>query len=584
MRFATWSPTESKIAFHSKDVLYFVEAPFTTVPVEVYRGEPDVVFAGIPDWLYEEDILHTDEAIWWSPDSRFLLFAVFNDTQVPQFSVPFYDTEDIYSCQRQVHYPKAGDRAASMINPTFELFILDTNRDQSDPGRLERIFPAEGAPVGGHPDSICAYLTAVTWINSSSVLMTCQNRFQNESSVFRYQFSHPTTWRGREMPFPLAQKAPAGGAWLPRLNFANFGEATFMIWPSMINAAAYRQIYLLPKSLRTAFAIGGGDLAPILQACGQFDVSEIVQFDAANNLLYFMAAADENSQGDTRMRNLFAVSVFAQHPLYKDCSALTCISCQFNCIYGTPQFSKSTVDGAQLILYHCDAPIDKESPDYDRPHMLPTGVPFSAVYKLNIVNGTVRPEELIVLESNEELKEIIANRSMPIVEWHRIELNRTESMGMNEPAPTAWARILYSRRINPKHVFKFPMLLIANNEPESQSVNLAFRLNLEYFLAATMGVVSVQIDGRGTFGQGLAYEQVIYKKLGDYELQDQLKAVEYFQNLYPFVEHRKTAVYGSDFGGFLAGKLAINDQEAVRCSIAIAPIVQWRLHCKLKFY
>jgi len=42
----------------------------------------DEIYNGIPDWVYEEEVLDTNKALHASPDGKFLAFAQFNDSMV----------------------------------------------------------------------------------------------------------------------------------------------------------------------------------------------------------------------------------------------------------------------------------------------------------------------------------------------------------------------------------------------------------------------------------------------------------------------------------------------------------------------
>lgn len=67
------------------------------------------MFNGIPDWLYEEEILKTDHTLWFSPDGMHLLYISFNDTNVGEYSYPWYDsknTETKYPKIEKIRYPK----------------------------------------------------------------------------------------------------------------------------------------------------------------------------------------------------------------------------------------------------------------------------------------------------------------------------------------------------------------------------------------------------------------------------------------------------------------------------------------------
>ncbi|GLG95178.1 Inactive dipeptidyl peptidase 10 [Gryllus bimaculatus] len=90
LQLAVWSPAGSALAFvYRNDIYYRPRADAETVKV-THTGRPGVVFNGVPDWLYEEEVLQTRHALWFSPDGRALLFATFNDTQVDELRFPWF--------------------------------------------------------------------------------------------------------------------------------------------------------------------------------------------------------------------------------------------------------------------------------------------------------------------------------------------------------------------------------------------------------------------------------------------------------------------------------------------------------------
>lgn len=45
---------------------------------------------GICDWVYEEEVLGTSTASWWSPDGSYVSFLRFEETNVPEYIMPLY--------------------------------------------------------------------------------------------------------------------------------------------------------------------------------------------------------------------------------------------------------------------------------------------------------------------------------------------------------------------------------------------------------------------------------------------------------------------------------------------------------------
>lgn len=85
-----------------------------------FDGKESVIYNGLTDWLYEEEILCQTNAMWWSPDSLKLAYIKFNDSQVEYYSFPIYDNSP-YTYLNRVRYPKP-----DTPNPTVEVFIYNT--------------------------------------------------------------------------------------------------------------------------------------------------------------------------------------------------------------------------------------------------------------------------------------------------------------------------------------------------------------------------------------------------------------------------------------------------------------------------
>ena len=51
-------------------------------------GVPGIVFNGIPDWVYEEEVLFSASAFYVSNDK--IAYAQFNDSKVPEFKYPHF--------------------------------------------------------------------------------------------------------------------------------------------------------------------------------------------------------------------------------------------------------------------------------------------------------------------------------------------------------------------------------------------------------------------------------------------------------------------------------------------------------------
>lgn len=113
VQLAAWAPKGHGLAFVYKNDLYYQAdagklATDANSKVRLTKdGEPGVIFHGVPDWLYEEEVLGSESAVWFSPDGSKLLYATFDDSKVGEISLNEYAVGvDFLSLNRDVEAPK----------------------------------------------------------------------------------------------------------------------------------------------------------------------------------------------------------------------------------------------------------------------------------------------------------------------------------------------------------------------------------------------------------------------------------------------------------------------------------------------
>ncbi|KAI5632829.1 venom dipeptidyl peptidase 4 [Phthorimaea operculella] len=146
-------------------------------------GIPGVVYNGHTDWVYEEDVMSTGQATWFSTDGSYLAFASFDDTEVDTYSYYYWvdkqDPDDLYPELVDLKYPKVGHK-----NPDVRLRVVDLNALTAT-GNITFIeIPAPEEVTQDH------VLGGVTWPTADEVAVHWLNRRQN-FSVFRiYKISN----------------------------------------------------------------------------------------------------------------------------------------------------------------------------------------------------------------------------------------------------------------------------------------------------------------------------------------------------------------------------------------------------------
>uniref|UniRef100_A0A182W6X9 Venom dipeptidyl peptidase 4 n=1 Tax=Anopheles minimus TaxID=112268 RepID=A0A182W6X9_9DIPT len=172
------SPTGESLAYVKDNNVYYraslldpVERPLTL------DGVTGVVYNGIADWVYEEEVFGTDVTLWFSPNGRRLAMASFDDRDVKEFTYQMYgspdDTDKQYPEEFRIRYPKV-----NTTNPTVHLQVMDLS--VSDPSWVE--LPAPLATVG--EDHV---LGTVNWASEDVVGVIWTNRRQNVATFLKCQ-------------------------------------------------------------------------------------------------------------------------------------------------------------------------------------------------------------------------------------------------------------------------------------------------------------------------------------------------------------------------------------------------------------
>jgi len=94
---------------------------------------------------------------------------------------------------------------------------------------------------------------------------------------------------------------------------------------------------------------------------------------------------------------------------------------------------------------------------------------------------------------------------------------------------------------------------------------------------ARNGYVVFTLDNRGTSNRGRAFEDVLYRNMGDIEVRDQLLGLEWLK-AQPFVDATKVGIFGWSYGGYMTLMCMTSAPGAFRAGIAGAPVTNWRLY------
>jgi dipeptidyl-peptidase-4 len=258
---ATFSPDGDRVAFVRGNNIFIKNLKFGTENQVTYDGEKNKIINGIPDWVYEEEFGY-NKAMWWSPDNKFLAFVRFDETQVPDFSMPMYSGESpqlgenkLYPGEETFKYPKAGEKNAEVTVLVHEL-RSKTNMQVN---------------IGEDKD---IYIPRLNWTpDANNVVVMRLNRLQNNLDVL---YANPFTGDSRPF-FTEKNKRYIDESFLDNMFYLEDGK--FVITSER---DGWSHLYLFDNN--------GFEIKQLTK--GKFDVTKFYGYDNVRKVFYYQAAAE----------------------------------------------------------------------------------------------------------------------------------------------------------------------------------------------------------------------------------------------------------------------------------------------------
>lgn len=581
---AQWTPRDHGLVMVQDYDIYYITSPKSNTGYRVTdTAIPGILSNGLPDWLYEEEILHRAEAIWMSSDGHMMLYASFNDSLVEEMHISWFGegNKALYPDIRSLRYPKPGTP-----NPVVRLYVADL----ADPKNIHTKV-VKPPPIIEHVEH---YFTTASWVSSTEVCITWLTRAQNLSVVTNCK---SPLWHCQEIQRIIAEDR--GWVDTPPESpiFSANGSSYIAISPVKDGPAGYYKHIVWVNVARKL-------VVPLTH--GKFEVAQIVAWDEPNNTIYFIGIPPMQPG----QRHLYYVSSLLPH-VGSSLHPAFCITCtemsdgyrkehrtassshyssssdnnyirdhyetqtenvkvegqpkenvtkkQKSKAYTAPKFTD------QPCQYH-NAIFPPIGTDYFVLECYGPGIPTVTLYKTDFP----MPHLIYVLQNNTLLRERIAKLALPQVKTFPVQI----SGGYN-----AQVKLYLPPGLREDEITRYPLIVQVYGAPGSQLVTEMFKIDWNTYLASRKNMIIAQIDGRGSGGQGYKFLHEVYYRLGSVEVADQLEVTEYLRDSLHFVDKQRVAVWGWSYGGFVAAlALAHPEQNVFECGISVAPVVSWKLH------
>ncbi|KAI2786604.1 putative dipeptidyl-aminopeptidase B [Penicillium oxalicum] len=515
IQLAWWSPESDAVVFVWENNVYLRKlSSAKAIPITTDGGKD--VFNGVPDWVYEEEVLSGNGATWWSLDGKFIAMLRTNETDVPEYPVQYFLHRpsgtsppaglENYPEVRQIKYPKAG-----APNPIVNLRFYDVEKDEL----FTIVMPEDFVDN----DRI---IIEVVWAPGNKVLIRETNRESDVVKIFLVDAQSRSAKLVRSTDI-----AALDGGWVEP------SQSTWVIPADPENGRPD------PGYVDTVVHDGFDHLAyfspldssePVMLTSGHWEVVQApTSVDLKKGLVYFVGTKEGPTQ-----RHVYQIKLDGS-----DLRALTDTS-------KPGYYDVSFSDGAGYALLSYKGP----------------AVPWQAV----VSTGDNKMTKEIIIEENKELTQQVKDFALPAEVYSTVTIDGFELQVVERRPP----------HFNPKK--KYPVLFHLYGGPGSQTVDRKFTVDFQAYVASSLGYIVVTVDGRGTGFIGRKARCIVRDNLGYYEARDQIETAKIWRKK-PYVDETRLAIWGWSFGGFMTLKVLEQDAgETFQYGMAVAPVTDWRYY------
>lgn len=514
---ASWSPDSLKIAFIYENNLYYKSLQLNEIIQITFDGSTEI-FNGKPDWVYEEEVYGSDHVFWWSPESDKVAFLRSNNTQVPEFIIPFYaqSTHQDYPEIVKIKYPKAG-----YPNPIVDILTYDLNTKNLHKHNLK----SEKINLENR------LITEVVWIGDSLKVKT-SNRHSDLLEIFLVD---------KHEKVKLIRTLTASDSWFEATSSTFYIPANETLGRKY---DGYLDIVVENGYNHLGYFSPPDNSQYELLTKGNWEVTGGVAFDFTSNTVYFTSTVKSPVE-----RHIHAINLLDRSddglPYIKDITTKE------------GWYDSSFSSGARFLFLSELGP----------------GIPTQRVNDLKL------HKNVKTIEDNLELIETLRNYVIPEVKYSQVELN--DETGGQPFLVTAMETLPLNFDKKKKYPVLFYIYGGPGSQTVTKKWAISFSSLIAAELDAIVVTIDGRGTGFNNLNYklGSKFKFIVRDGLGQYEPIDVISAANKWAEK-SYVDHERIAIWGWSYGGFLTLKTLETDIDnpIFNYAVAIAPVTRWRLY------
>ena len=571
---------------------------------------PGRMYNGVPDWVYEEEGVASDNAIYWSPSGESMAYAQFDNTKVEIMEYMTYDSSDsIYSGMKSYTYPKAGSEQTQVEVYVLPFQDLGTSKSEA----IHAIKPVDDLDlISGGKDFNTGQAKDVTFnridfLDDNLLIIVWSSRIQNVSVSYLYDVSDLTTNFVYGSKLENSARYPLNKhGWIQQTEAVKYKNAEtneYLYFTIESNAAGWKNLYeykiynddiinypKLWKSKKTELSNFKDQISGEPRA-----LYSTKAFHIPSNRVWVQVAAY-----DARDRHIFSIPSTISADYQSKIGDPWCVTCD------GWQAGGETGNPANLTI-----PVkfgESKGEDRSQCRYANVGLPGNSAYNgQNTVIGELAkitvtcygPDVPFTLYTRvcDCGRRLLLNNYFTVLEDNYIleenyfegnKLLPTRQFGFHQAKngleEYTWQyEIWYPPTFDPSSNKKYPVIVDIYAGPGSQAVTSAWSLDVsDHVMVTQMDAVLLRVDTRGSGNAGDKLMFEVYQIIGQLEKVDVTNFIkEFSDNLDQdpeiannWIDHEKVAIWGWSFGGYATSHTATyhNGAEVFNCAVAVAPL------------
>ncbi|VEU21939.1 DEKNAAC102924 [Brettanomyces naardenensis] len=508
------SPKFNYVSFVYNNNLYIRDFLERSVLSVTQDGSVDV-FNGKPDWIYEEEVLGSGDAIYWTSDESKFAFITFNDTDVPSYDLEFFEDWQ-YPKVVPLKYPKVGS-----ANPKLRISVYDVKQGYSQ--------------VVGHSDSILGddfIVYDMAWVTGDELIIKETDR--TSRTVDMRLFNSET---GESKVVRTINTADEYSGW-----YYSSGDTNRLF--ALPHNGGYIDKIVVGIHSRLAYYSSPDSKEPtsILGDDGDWEaMTSVVGYDDDKKLVYFLGTGGSALQRiiyqwDITKRSLTSLS---NTTMLEDYDA---------------QFSSH---GKYSLLKY-------QGPDvpWQRFINMERYLSDSAYREANGDDNDVNTNY------PKALYDTMGSYAIPSKLYQTITLDDNVTVEVVEVRPS-----------NFDIQKEYPILVSVYGGPGLQKLSCRYNYGFEEVVVSSLDAIVLYVDPRGTGGRDWKFQSYAKDKIGFWEPRDVTEVVRKYIDERRYIDPKKTAIWGWSYGGFTTLKtLEYDGGETFAYGMAVAPVTNWKLY------